>query len=272
MPAEFKDLSFAEYLKAPGLSSSFLRNMSRSPAHAKYLADMDRDTAALQIGRALHCAVLEPAEYGTRYRVGPQCDRRTKQGKADWAAFESSCSPDCEMLDVSEDMAVRGMSAALMAHGLAGQLLRHERMRAEQSLFWTTKGVECKARLDCITEFFGEPIVLDVKTTTNAAEFERSIVKYGYHIQCAWYLRGLKAANFTPIRFLFVAVESMPPHGVAVYELDGTFLQAANQEIDSNFERYIECVKANHWPAYSEDIRYVACPTWMDDGILEAGE
>lgn len=272
MPAEFKQIPFAEYLKAPGLSSSFLRNMSRSPAHAKHLAETDRDSAALQIGRALHCAVLEPSCYGERLKVGPECDRRTKQGKADWAAFEASCSPDCEMLDSHEDLAVRGMSAALLNHGLAGQLLKHPRMKAEQSLFWTTKGVACKARLDCLTEFYGEPIVLDVKTTMNAAEFERSIIKYGYHIQCAWYMRGLAAANFTPIRFLFVAVESMAPHGVCVYELSQEFLDVANQEINSNFERYVECVKANHWPAYQEDIRSVACPAWMGDGILEAGE
>jgi len=270
MPVEFQSIPFATYLAAPGLSSSFLRGMSRSPAHAKCAAESERDSAQMLIGRALHCAVLEPSRYGESFRVGPCVDARTKAGKAEWAAFEASCKPDTELLSPKEDDAVRGMSASLRGHGLARQLLFRDGVKTEQSIFWEHRGLTCKARIDCITEFFGAPMVVDLKTTQNAGDFERSITKYGYHVQEAWYRRGLKAAGFTPERFMFIAVESTAPYGVAIYELDQAYLDAANAEIETNLATYAECVKSGNWPGYKEEIRLVTCPVWLGEGAEEA--
>ena len=74
------------------ISKSGLDLINRAPAHyyERYLnpaANPQKETPALVIGSAVHCAVLEPEEFGKRYAVGPRVDRRTKAGKEEWEAF-----------------------------------------------------------------------------------------------------------------------------------------------------------------------------------------
>ena len=74
------------------ISKSGLDLINRAPAHywERYLnphASPQKETPALLIGSAVHCAVLEPEEFGKRYAVGPRVDRRTSKGKAEWEAF-----------------------------------------------------------------------------------------------------------------------------------------------------------------------------------------
>ena len=54
-----------DYHSAPGVSSSILKEMGRSPAHCRAKRDGDRDkrTKALDTGIILHCAVLEPERF-----------------------------------------------------------------------------------------------------------------------------------------------------------------------------------------------------------------
>ena len=67
------------------VSKSGLDLINRAPAlyYERYLnpnAAPQKESPALIIGSAAHCAVFEPAEFGKRYAVAPHCDRRTKEG------------------------------------------------------------------------------------------------------------------------------------------------------------------------------------------------
>lgn len=262
--AEFKEMSFHQYLKSPELSSGFLRNLSRSPAHAKHYAAHEVDSPALMMGRALHCAVLEPGEYGRRYAVVPECDKRTKEGKALYQAFLAATEDGTDLLTGDDDARIRGMSQALHAHGIVHQMLFQTSRKTEQSIFWNEGDIPSKMRLDCLTTFYDSPIALDLKTCRDAARFERSVIDYGYHIQQAWYQRGLKAAG-VKARFLFVAVESAAPFGVRVVEIDDELIEHANNEIDENLKTFTKCKAYDSWPAYPEEISIMPMPAWMSD-------
>jgi hypothetical protein len=76
-------------MKRDYLSYSALKAFAKSPNH--YLQYVNREfveTPAMVLGSALHCAVLEPNEYGKRYTIAPKFDRRTKAGKEQAEAWE----------------------------------------------------------------------------------------------------------------------------------------------------------------------------------------
>ena len=85
------NLTRAEYEAIPALSYSGMKELARSPAHYKaWLTDKREETKALRIGKAVHCAFLQPDLWAKTYKAIPACDRRTKEGKALYEAFMDS--------------------------------------------------------------------------------------------------------------------------------------------------------------------------------------
>ena len=71
------------------ITNSMLSKLSeKSPAHFKYWLDNKPEpTAAMQLGSAIHSAILTPLEFTKNYVVAPDIDKRTKAGKEAWAKF-----------------------------------------------------------------------------------------------------------------------------------------------------------------------------------------
>ena len=80
---------YDEYDQIPAVRRSALWEIRKSPAHYKWAVENpSEDTPALKMGRAIHMAVLQPEEFPDTYAVMPDgIDRRTKEGKAAWAAW-----------------------------------------------------------------------------------------------------------------------------------------------------------------------------------------
>ena len=80
MPAE-------QYHATDAVSASLLKQIAKSPAHAKaYLSQQQEPTAAMLFGTAFHCAVLEYEKFTQQYAVFVG-DKRTKDGKATYEAL-----------------------------------------------------------------------------------------------------------------------------------------------------------------------------------------
>ncbi|MEO0467607.1 MAG: PD-(D/E)XK nuclease-like domain-containing protein [Pseudomonadota bacterium] len=264
------DLNDPEYFSLDAVNRSFLWEMRRSPAHAHHKAvNGDADTPALLMGRALHTAVLEPQELDGRFAVRPEgINRRTKIGKAEWAAFEEA-NAHKSILPGAQDMAtLKGVRDAIQAHPLAKRLCTGPGM-TEKTALWTddATGVRCKAKYDrVVSGGGGSAIVVDLKSTDDASPrgFGRSVYKFGYHFQAVHYLTGLDVvAGEMARRFVFVAVEKKPPHGIGIYELDFAYIEAARNEWGELLARYAKCKERNSWPSYPADIQILEAPEWV---------
>ncbi len=131
-------------------------------------------------------------------------------------------------------------------------------------MFWddADTGHPCKARADYIRD---DDIMVDLKTTMDASlsEFSRSIAKFGYHRQDAMYSDGFEACFGRPSRgFVFVAVETKPPHAVGVYTLDAESADAGRIEYQTLLNSFAECMESGNWPAYSDNIETIELPRW----------
>src|SRR5690349_3941280 len=70
------------YHAGPGISSTGIKEILKSPAHYKAYLEGQEDTDAFRLGRLVHMRLLEPEAYVDSVVISPQVDARTKEGKA----------------------------------------------------------------------------------------------------------------------------------------------------------------------------------------------
>lgn len=238
------------------ISKSGLDLINRAPAHyyERYLnplATPQKETPALIIGSAVHCAVLEPEEFGKRYAVGPRVDKRTKAGKEEWEQFlQSSAGLIC--IDSETATLCERIMESVRKFPAANYLLKEG--KAEEPIYWTDEaiGVDCKARPDWLTS---DNIIVDIKTTEDASPrgFAHSVKKYRYDVQAAFYSDGLEATSKRACEgFFFIAVEKTPPFLCAVYYIGNDFIEEARQKYQKNLLTYKLCKESGIWNGYSE--------------------
>lgn len=265
-PGIYRNISNADYHAGPGLNSSGLKLLRRTPKH--FRKTEREETNAMVLGTATHCAVLEPERFEAEYVRNIDGDGRTKEVKEARAALTSSGKT---VLDASDFDEVRGMAEAVLTHPTAGNLFRNG--LEEVSVYWnysvvvddTEETILCKCRPDYIIPTGqGRHLIIDLKTTKDAGNyaFGSDAWKLGYHIQAAHYMRGMTAEGLCPVGFVFVAVESKKPYCVSVYEATQEFLTPGYEETTRLYELYARCAKYNDWPGYPEEIQKLVPPRW----------
>jgi hypothetical protein len=267
-PGVWKHLPFKDYLALPGVSKHELDLVSKSPAHyQESKVNPPETTPAMAFGTAAHAWILEPDTAAEQVVVAPSCDRRTKAGKEAWAEFQTIAG---NKTVVSQEDAnhLAKMSAAVNAHPIARTLL-NAATGTEVSVQWQDERTEslCRCRPDLMTPDF----IVDLKTTYDASEeaFSKTVYKYRYHVQAAYYLDGCKSHNLVSpdATFLFVAVERKPPYGVAIYALPKDDLDRGRYQYERDLTRYAHCMKTGHWFGYTETINYIQLPTYARNHI-----
>jgi hypothetical protein len=165
-------------------------------------------------GTLVHCALLEPAEFGQRYEVIPATDKRTK----DYRDAAKRCETEGrEPITELQRQQAFAQAAALAALPEVAELLRAG--QPEVSAYWAdpATGALCKCRPDWVSPVgYGKgAVLLDVKTTGDASEdaFARSVHSFGYHTQADFYCTGYALASGVQVHgMLFAVVESDYPH------------------------------------------------------------
>lgn len=258
------------YHAAEGISASGLKLIGRSPLHywARYIdpnREPQEETPALRLGTAIHCAVLEPLRFAAEYAVAPRVDRRTKEGKETWTAFEAECAAaGKKVIADGEYRTCMAISERLNRHPAASVLFRNG--VAELSMFWedAETGVLCKCRPDWLIK---KTAIVDVKSTQDASAsgFARSVANYEYHVQAAWYLDGVRAClgDDAPQAFIFAAFEKEAPHAVAFYNADPDMIELGRREYRRRLAIYAACKRSNVWPGYDPSITNLSLPAWV---------
>lgn len=254
----------AEYHATPAISKSDLDLINRTPAHYRYVKENPKEqTSAMLLGSVFHKLVLEPDSFYAEYALCPAVDRRTKAGKGTYQAFVDSLHDGIEVITDDIYKTAQAMAEAVKKHPIAVKLLQGG--QAESSYFWQENDIKCKCRPDYLRTDI--KCVIDLKTTQNASPdiFIKSAYDYRYHVQAAWYLRGLKTCGIDVENFIFIAVEKEAPYTVCVYTADDLMLQLGEQEAMENLRVYAECEKSGIWYGYEKEpeIHSLSLPDWI---------
>lgn len=264
-PGIYRNVPAETYHAWDAVSCSLLKQLRKSPAHALYHMTKpdDETTEALTAGTAIHDAILLADRFATRYVRKPDgMTFTTKDGKA----WRDSQSKELTILTGDQYDAATGIAATIRANPKIAPLFASEKNH-EVSIVWNDHltGMICKGRIDTFTGFGGASTHIDIKTTTNAAPFafRSDIVKYGYFLQAAMYLRGCATlASDIKRRFIFLAVEKEPPYAHALYEIAESDLYKGENELDALLTTLKQCRETNTWPGYPDEVQTLDLPAW----------
>lgn len=257
----------ADPVPGRSLSSSGARKLLECPALFDYERRHKRGPKkAFDIGSAAHHLVLGT---GPELVVVDAADYRTKPAREQ---RDAAYARDAIPLLPAEFALVQAMAEALKEHPMAAKVFAPERGPAERSLFWqdAETGVWCRARLDHMpTAEFGSRwfIVSDYKTTKSAdpEEIAKAVYSYGYHIQAAMYLEGVRALGIhADPRMVFVFQEKAAPYLATVIELDHTALKIGHSQLRKALSLYKQCSETGRWPGYSEQVETISLPVWAE--------
>jgi exodeoxyribonuclease VIII len=255
----------SDYYQIKALSHSMLSCLAQSPMECKmrYVDDPPtlppKDSAAFAMGHAVHCLALEPNEFSNRFAIAPKCDRRTKEGKADWAQFLLDCEGK-ELLDDQQYADALACVQALNNHPEFAAIMAQPR-RVEVPFEFDLFGHRFKAKPDAIIDSMR--LIVDIKTTDDASpdRWKWSAVDYGYHRQQIIYQQALWKDTRDDYRFIFAVVEKPKPSTrgipptVALYELDDATIEMGCDDTLGLVRDYERRTKENNWQQlYSDGI------------------
>jgi exodeoxyribonuclease VIII len=260
------DLPAKEYHQMPEVSKHQLDNFHKAPALYIHKRDNweESDKKALVFGSLFHTAILEPDLLDLEFFIRPDCDRRTKEGKAIYAeALEKAGAR--RMVSETEWNMVVGMRDALHNNPKAKALITEKIMFKEGSIFWTDQktGVKCRARPDVARS---DEIIVDLKTCSDAerGKFSRDAFKFNYHRQAHFYGNGMNEVQdgYKTQAFVFIAIEKTPPYLHAIYTAPAPMVAIGRQEVREDLHFFSECLAKNNWPGMPERIEEIDVPAW----------
>ena len=234
-------------------NKSSLDLIARSPAHYRYSAKREA-TRAMEIGSAVHAAILEPELFERDYMLLQDVtDRRA-------SAYKEACKtyPSERVLTGTEAAQIAGMQASVRCE------LLQQAGWAEISVFATCPetGLLIKCRFDYLT---ADGHAVDLKTTQDAqaSEFAKSVFNYRYHVQDAFYRHAFAAATGAELQaFTFLAVEKEPPFYHAEYELDAEAQEIGRFYALRDLRTAAECERSGEWPAPENETKTLSLPYW----------
>ena len=235
-----------EYHTAEGLSNSYLwRLIDRTPAHA---VTPFAATDAMNLGSAVHIAVLQPELAAEMIVQGPK-DRRGKK----WAEAKEEAEAGKKILLTEADygVAMKMRDRVWQSSVLAG-LLAGKDVKYEQAAFWQHCEWLCKCKVDAAKDNF----ILDLKTTADASPrgFAKSCASYGYHQQAASYRYGWgKASGKQVDHFLFLCIEKSAPYLPAIYELDAPSLSEGWASYIAAIDLHAQCEEQKEFYGYAAE-------------------
>lgn len=238
------------------ISNSQLSAFKRSPAHwLHYITEKRTQTPAMVLGSVCHCIALEPEKFkeeffllDTRNRPVRDKDFRNK-ANAEWKEDQLAAAGDLTVIDQEGYETAVSAVQALKSDPVASRYLDGEK---EAVIEWDSVGLHFKG----IRDISSPEYIVDLKFTNNADPFvfQRYMRNEGIYRQGGMYLDGEMGGNFTGDphkRVFFIAVETAPPFGVSVHELDYEVIIDGVNEYRRLGEQLKDCIEAGHFPSYS---------------------
>lgn len=263
-PGIYYDMSNHDYHRGAGISKSGLDYMEDNPSQLIWSQNAPRDKEALKaldFGTATHTVLLEPELFDDQFVVAPELNMRTNAGKAEWKEFVEA-NQDRTIMTFEEHRKLMIMRESVFAHPVARKIFEAEGYN-EASIFWEDEetGELCRIRPDRVIDWYGQPVIVDVKKVAGLDRFEGHVRDFRYHVQDAMYSEGYKAHFGEQPLFWFLCVSDTVSAGkyeVEVVSLPADWKESGHDIFRENLAKYSHCRRENDWLHVRELVR----PRW----------
>ncbi len=244
-----------EYHASEAVSKTKLfKAWSKTPFHARY--GKQKESAALEVGKAAHIAILEPDLLDSSVTCGP-ADRRGNKWKEaqDFAASAGTIlltEGDFETVMLIRDLASTVPDITILQDD-ANRIVETSAYAVDEQT-----GLHVKTRPDIYSP--QHKIIGDVKNMADASwpAFQRDIGKFGYHFQHSMYSDvWSKGAELEVDGFFFIVFEKIDPPMVACYELSPSAIAEGYAQYRAAMDLWAECERNNEWPGYPTGIQKI---------------
>jgi exodeoxyribonuclease VIII len=246
-----------------------LATLATSPLMCHWRSDHPRpDTDALEVGRLIHCATLEPNRWDREFIAEPDFgDGRTKAAKDARAAFLAELAEGVTPVKADDYDLVTRCAAAVRSHPAALPFLSG---LAEHEIAWEAHGVACAGRPDLISD---RACIVDLKSTRHVSlsAIGRDFASRLYHGQVAWYHDGairagaLRRDAENPH---VIAVQTVEPFDVVMFRVPDDTLEAGRRLYIRLMETWVGCQQSGWWPGIAPGIVEWLLPPWADGATV----
>lgn len=257
-----------EYERLPRVRWSTLKLLDISPAHYhQALLESYADTDFKKLGRACHLGVYEPEMFKATCVVW---EGKVRRG-GDWDAFVDR-HPDSEILTVHQYETALAVGRAVRSCTMARPFI--EGGKGEVTVLWRSGDVDCKSRIDFVSE---SGALVDLKTVNRLGgaaptTFGWTCKNMKYVAQAAFYRRAYQSVTGKLLPYFLIAAETMAPYAVQVYQLSPSQLEDGEKHYEQLLEVYRGCRDRSRWPAYADEVLPLELPaTWSDENIEDMG-
>jgi hypothetical protein len=284
------------YNKIEAVNFSLLKLYMKSPAHffeewtrGQDADELDKETKALRMGKAIHTYVLEPEKFKENYvyidfeerpvkenKTGGVADYRTKANR-EWRDLQvhHHVNMGRAVLNSKDEFdEICSMGTSIVTNKASASLLKE--CLNEQFIEWTDPdtGVKCKAIVDFAN--VKKRIYGDLKSMEDAspATFSGFLAKWSTYVQLAYYGDGLAAVHGVEFNTAFVvAIEKKPPFVCQPYYIDERAIEAGRVVYKSLLAMHKKCVESGVFGAYDslyENIHGIIVaelPAWMHNKL-----
>lgn len=256
-PGVYNGIPAETYHAGPGINVSSLKELAKEGGPARVRYGARRETKALEFGRLIHTAVLEPDDLDNQYypvNLG-QLNAKTKAYQE--AELQAAGREIVRRVEYDEALRIRD---GVLHNPVARDMLAPGHV-TEQSFYWIDEetGVLCRGRADGARADY--QVLFDLKSTFDATfdGFGKSIDEYKYYWQDAWYQDGWShAAGWTPQAFIFIAVEKERPYLTAAYEIEEEKRMTGRDEVRAQLHRYAHYEATDTWPGLPDELRLIS--------------
>lgn len=222
------------------------------------------ESAAFLFGRLFHCLALEGEDATrTRFAVAPKCDRRTKAGKEEFAAFSAANAGKDIVFEDDMTLAWR-MVAAIRAKPAAVKLLSRGKPEV------TFRSKLDKFAVQCRVDWYdGEdaagPLCVNLKSIETLDHFDKHYVNFSYYRSDAFYrlvVAKVLGLDSRAPQMVNLVCEKQEPFEVSIRTPDAEALEIGAREVMALLTKLDRCYESDFWPGEPAEARPVSLPAW----------
>ncbi|EPW7384769.1 PD-(D/E)XK nuclease-like domain-containing protein [Vibrio cholerae] len=264
------DLSNNLYHASKGYSKSSLDIIEQDPSLLEWQKNCPVDEEkldSLDVGSAHHTLIIEPHKFDLEYAVEPpvlnEKGEPTTKANSFWKkTFSEFLEQNKGKTIITHDeyRYLILMKGSVFAHPRAKILFTHPTGKAETSIYWRDPetGIVFKIRTDWTCQINGIHFIVDVKSTPDADDFEKSVGEYRYHVQDAFYTWVYTNVFGVEPVFAFCPTSKKVNCGryktrlVVLHESDKAEGKAQFQK---NIRTLTGCIETGNWGGFEEITR-----------------